>query len=149
MPLFLDCLRIRLPNSRTTQSTHLGISKTVTFQKSVITCLFRAHVYIPVSSWPDGFAFILGFLAPLWVVGGFDSTVHISKEARNASTAIPWAVMLSTAVSCVLGWGAYFRFFVTELDHAESSCFQRLTYPWRSTWEQTLTEYYPTKLDNL
>ncbi|KAJ3803869.1 amino acid/polyamine transporter I [Lentinula aff. lateritia] len=57
-----------------------------------------------LSSWPDGFAFILGFLAPLWVVGGFDSTVHISEEARNASTAIPWAVMLSTAVSCVLGW---------------------------------------------
>ncbi|KAJ3825802.1 amino acid/polyamine transporter I [Lentinula raphanica] len=58
-----------------------------------------------LSSWPDGFAFILGFLAPLWVVGGFDSTVHISEEARNASTAIPWAVMLSTAASCILGWG--------------------------------------------
>ncbi|KAJ3980702.1 amino acid/polyamine transporter I [Lentinula detonsa] len=58
-----------------------------------------------LSSWPDGFAFIIGFLAPLWVVGGFDSTVHISEEARNASTAIPWAVMLSTAATCILGWG--------------------------------------------
>ncbi|KAJ4485271.1 amino acid/polyamine transporter I [Lentinula aciculospora] len=57
-----------------------------------------------LSSWPDGFAFILGFLAPLWVVGGFDSSVHISEEARNASTAIPWAVMLSTAATCILGW---------------------------------------------
>ncbi|KAJ3845790.1 hypothetical protein EV368DRAFT_70433, partial [Lentinula lateritia] len=30
----------------------------------VITHLLRTDVYIPVSSWPDGFAFILGFLAP-------------------------------------------------------------------------------------
>ncbi|KAJ3763379.1 amino acid permease-domain-containing protein [Lentinula raphanica] len=56
------------------------------------------------SLWPDGFAFILSFLAPLWVVGGFDSSVHVSEEARNASTAIPWAIILSTAISCILGW---------------------------------------------
>ncbi|KAJ3992755.1 amino acid/polyamine transporter I, partial [Lentinula boryana] len=58
-----------------------------------------------LSSWPDGFAFILGFLVPLWVVSGFDLSVHISEEARNASTAIPWAVMLSMTASCILGWG--------------------------------------------
>ncbi|KIK65794.1 hypothetical protein GYMLUDRAFT_38280 [Collybiopsis luxurians FD-317 M1] len=57
-----------------------------------------------LSSYPDGFAFILGFLAPLWVVGGFDSSVHISEEARNANVAIPRAVILSTAATCVLGW---------------------------------------------
>ncbi|KAE9388079.1 amino acid transporter [Gymnopus androsaceus JB14] len=57
-----------------------------------------------LSTWPDGFAFIVGFLAPLWVVGGFDSTVHIGEEARNASVAIPWAVILSTATTCILGW---------------------------------------------
>ncbi|KAJ3796129.1 hypothetical protein GGU11DRAFT_757777 [Lentinula aff. detonsa] len=66
--------------------------------------VFPNATYV-VSSSPDGFAFVLGFLAPLWVVGGFDSSVHISEEARNASTAIPWAVMLSTAASCILGWG--------------------------------------------
>ncbi|KAF9074068.1 amino acid/polyamine transporter I [Rhodocollybia butyracea] len=58
-----------------------------------------------LSSWPDGFAFIFGFLAPLWTVGGFDSCVHISEEARNASFAIPWATVLSTAATCILGWG--------------------------------------------
>lgn len=74
-------------------------------------------VSISVSTWPDGFAFILGFLAPLWVVGGFDSTVHIGEEARNASTAIPWAVVLSTATTCLLGWGMFhFRqFFQTDI----------------------------------
>ena len=65
----------------------------------------------PVSSYPNGFAFILGFLAPLWVVGGFDSSVHISEEARNANVAIPRAVVLSTAVTCVLGWGMYFPIY--------------------------------------
>ncbi|KAJ8095070.1 hypothetical protein PM082_010289 [Marasmius tenuissimus] len=60
--------------------------------------------YENLSGWPDGFAFILSFLAPLWVVGGFDSTVHISEEARNANVAIPWAIMFSIVLSCTLGW---------------------------------------------
>ncbi|KAJ7595071.1 amino acid/polyamine transporter I [Mycena floridula] len=57
-----------------------------------------------ISSWPSGYAFILSFLAPLWVVGGFDSTVHLSEEARNANVAIPWAIMSSTTITCILGW---------------------------------------------
>ncbi|ESK88339.1 gaba permease [Moniliophthora roreri MCA 2997] len=57
-----------------------------------------------MSLWPSGFAFVLGFLAPLWVVGGFDCSVHISEEARNANVAIPWAIMSSTTLACVLGW---------------------------------------------
>ncbi|KAF9254651.1 amino acid transporter [Marasmius fiardii PR-910] len=57
-----------------------------------------------VSSWPNGFAFVLGFLAPLWVVGGFDSTVHVSEEARNANIAVPWAIMGAVTLASVLGW---------------------------------------------
>ncbi|KAL4255829.1 Amino Acid-Polyamine-Organocation Transporter [Pleurotus pulmonarius] len=57
-----------------------------------------------MTSWPDGFSFILSFLAPLWVVGGFDSSVHISEEARNANIAVPWAVICAAGLGSVLGW---------------------------------------------
>lgn len=77
-----------------------------------------------VSGWPDGYAFILSFLAPLWAIGNFivfkpsfidsgcdfhlgafDSTVHISEEATNADVAIPYAIILAATSSGVLGWG--------------------------------------------
>ncbi|KAG0692512.1 amino acid/polyamine transporter I [Suillus ampliporus] len=55
--------------------------------------------------WPSGFAFILSFMAPLYTIGGFDASVHMSEEASNAAIAIPWAITGSIAVSAVLGWG--------------------------------------------
>ncbi|KZV68533.1 APC amino acid permease [Peniophora sp. CONT] len=54
--------------------------------------------------WPNGFAFILSFLAPTWTISGFDSSVHVSEEARNAKTAVPWAVVSAVVLSAVLGW---------------------------------------------
>jgi len=48
---------------------------------------------------------ILSFLCPLWAIGAFDSTVHISEEATNANVAIPYAIILATTSSVVLGWG--------------------------------------------
>ncbi|OJA10854.1 hypothetical protein AZE42_06122 [Rhizopogon vesiculosus] len=58
-----------------------------------------------LDGWPSGFAFILSLLAPLYTIGGYDSSVHISEEASNATTAIPWAIVGSIAVSAILGWG--------------------------------------------
>ncbi|KDQ08717.1 hypothetical protein BOTBODRAFT_118262 [Botryobasidium botryosum FD-172 SS1] len=55
------------------------------------------------SGWPDGFAFILSFLAPVWTIGSFDCVVHISEETANAATAVPWAVVNAIAISGVLG----------------------------------------------
>ncbi|CCM01799.1 uncharacterized protein FIBRA_03866 [Fibroporia radiculosa] len=60
--------------------------------------------FVNFSGWPDGFAFILSFLAPLWTISGFDSSLHISEEASNASVAVPWALIGATSVACVLGW---------------------------------------------
>ncbi|RDB16736.1 putative amino-acid permease PB24D3.02c [Hypsizygus marmoreus] len=56
------------------------------------------------SGWPNGYAFILSFLAPLWAIGAFDSTVHISEEATNADVAIPYAIILAATSSGILGW---------------------------------------------
>ncbi|KAI0777534.1 APC amino acid permease [Trametes elegans] len=57
-----------------------------------------------LNGWPNGFAFVLSFLAPLWTIGGFDAPVHISEEASNAQTAVPWAIVGAVWVAGVLGW---------------------------------------------
>ncbi|OJT12376.1 hypothetical protein TRAPUB_11078 [Trametes pubescens] len=54
--------------------------------------------------WPNGFAFVLSFLAPLWTIGGFDSSVHISEEASNARVVVPWAMITTVGIAGVLGW---------------------------------------------
>ncbi|KAJ7647092.1 amino acid/polyamine transporter I [Roridomyces roridus] len=56
------------------------------------------------SGWPDGYAFILSFLAPSWTIAGFDTSVHISEEARNAPYAVPFAILSSTILASILGW---------------------------------------------
>ncbi|KAF7366997.1 APC amino acid permease [Mycena sanguinolenta] len=52
-----------------------------------------------INDWPNGFAFCLSFLTPLWVIAGFDVTAHISEEASNANFAVPWANMMSTGLA--------------------------------------------------
>ncbi len=37
--------------------------------------------------------------------GGFDAPVHISEEASNARTAVPWAIISGVGAAGVLGWG--------------------------------------------
>ena len=46
----------------------------------------------------------LAWLSPVWSIGGFDSCVHISEEASNASTAVPWAIAGAIITAGVLGW---------------------------------------------
>ncbi|KAI8986825.1 APC amino acid permease [Trametes punicea] len=57
-----------------------------------------------LSGWPNGFTFVLSFLAPLWTIGGFDAPVHISEEATNARTAVPWAIVSAVGIAGALGW---------------------------------------------
>ncbi|THV05118.1 amino acid transporter [Dendrothele bispora CBS 962.96] len=57
-----------------------------------------------VSGYSNGFAFFMSLLAPLWSVGGFDSSVHISEEAKNANTAVPFAIMATTTLGCLFGF---------------------------------------------
>jgi len=56
------------------------------------------------TTWPNGFAFFLSFLSPLWTIGAFDSPCHISEEASNAPFAVPFATISSPLVACILGW---------------------------------------------
>jgi len=65
---------------------------------------FALGNFTNLNGWPNGYAFILSFLAPLWTICSFDSAVHISEEAANAATAVPWAIVSAIAVAGVLGW---------------------------------------------
>ncbi|KAH0834008.1 amino acid/polyamine transporter I [Lanmaoa asiatica] len=56
------------------------------------------------NGWPSGYTFILSFLAPLWTICSFDSSVHISEEAANAATAVPWAIVGAIGIAGILGW---------------------------------------------
>jgi amino acid transporter len=37
--------------------------------------------------------------------GSFDSSVHISEEASNAATAVPWAIVNAVGIAGILGVG--------------------------------------------
>ncbi|KAK0466082.1 APC amino acid permease [Desarmillaria tabescens] len=68
------------------------------------TTHFALGEFVNFNGWTDGFAFILSFLAPLWTIGSFDSSVHISEEASNATTVVPWAIVLAVGIAGALGW---------------------------------------------
>ncbi|KAK7059076.1 hypothetical protein VNI00_001700 [Paramarasmius palmivorus] len=70
----------------------------------VNTASYAFGHYENVSGWNNGYAFILSFLAPAWTVAGFDTSVHISEEAKNAPKAVPFAIMSATILSSLLGW---------------------------------------------
>jgi amino acid transporter len=96
----------------------LATSQTVRFVVAIKPLL---AYWVSAYDWPNGFAFFLSFLAPLWTIcpshfhrldpvtehtaGSFDSSVHISEEASNAATAVPWAIVLAIALAGILGWG--------------------------------------------
>lgn len=56
-----------------------------------------------LSSWPNGFAFCLSMLAPVWTICSFDCAVSISEEASNASIAVPAAIVGAIGSAGVLG----------------------------------------------
>lgn len=57
-----------------------------------------------LGSWPNGFAFLLSFLAPLWTVCGFDTSLHLSEEASNAKVSVPIALIAGTFSAAIIGW---------------------------------------------
>ncbi|KAF7373370.1 Gaba permease [Mycena sanguinolenta] len=68
------------------------------------TAEFALGKFQNFNGWPNGYAFILSFLAPLWTICSFDSSVHISEEASNAATAVPWAIVCAIGIAGVLGF---------------------------------------------
>lgn len=52
----------------------------------------------------NGWAFMLSFLTPVWVVSGFESAATIAEEASNAAKAVPFAMVSSLVTATVTGW---------------------------------------------
>jgi amino acid transporter len=48
-----------------------------------------------LTTWPQGWAFMLSWLSPIWTIGAFDSCVHMSEEAANATKAVPYGIIMS------------------------------------------------------
>ena len=46
--------------------------------------------------------------------GVYDAPVHISEEAANARTAVPFAIIGSAVIVGILGWGTYLCPFVVS-----------------------------------
>lgn len=57
-----------------------------------------------LTGWPVGWTFFLSWLSPIWTIGAFDSCVHISEEAKNATKAVPWGILGSIGLCWSLGF---------------------------------------------
>ncbi|KAI0997747.1 putative amino-acid permease [Podosphaera aphanis] len=56
-------------------------------------------------SWSNnGWAFMMSFLTPVWVVSGFESAATIAEEASNAAKAVPFAMVSSLVTAMFTGW---------------------------------------------
>lgn len=56
------------------------------------------------SDWPTGWQFCLSFMTAVWTIGAFDSCVHMSEEATNASYGIPIGINGAITVCGIIGW---------------------------------------------
>ncbi|KIX94745.1 uncharacterized protein Z520_09435 [Fonsecaea multimorphosa CBS 102226] len=66
-----------------------------------------SYIFTHVSNlteWPSGWTFMLSWLSPIWTIGGFDSAVHISEEATNATKAAPLGILFSIGSCWLFGW---------------------------------------------
>ena len=57
-----------------------------------------------MSDWPKGWQFCLSFMTAVWTIGAFDSCVHMSEEAKNASYGVPIGICGSITTCGFLGF---------------------------------------------
>ncbi|CAK7891892.1 GABA-specific permease [[Candida] anglica] len=55
------------------------------------------------SMWPKGWQFMLSWMPSIWTIGAFDSCIHMSEEAHNATRAIPIGILGSISACFGLG----------------------------------------------
>jgi len=78
------------------------------------------HHELPGSSLDSWWVSVQLYCLLTLLAAGFDTSVHISEEARNAPRAVPFAIMCATILSSVVGWSEwrYLLTYVTILDLA-------------------------------
>ncbi len=79
----------------------VGTSKNLHHFNSAKTIFVEVQNY---SNWPIGFQFVLSMMTAVWTIGAFDSCVHMSEEARNASFGVPIGITGSISFCGVVGF---------------------------------------------
>lgn len=57
-----------------------------------------------IRTWSSGWSFVLSWMPAVWTIGAFDSCLHLSEEAMNASKSIPVGIIGSITTCWILGW---------------------------------------------
>ncbi|KZO95119.1 amino acid transporter [Calocera viscosa TUFC12733] len=60
--------------------------------------------FVNGTGWPDGFAFLMSWLAVIWTMSGYDAPFHLAEEASNANVAAPRAIVMTGVSGGILGW---------------------------------------------
>lgn len=57
------------------------------------------------SNWPSGWQIMMaGFQPAVWVIGAFDSCIHMSEEAKSATKAVPIGILTSISMCWIIGF---------------------------------------------
>jgi amino acid transporter len=54
--------------------------------------------------YPYGYAFAIGLLQAQWTFTGYDASAHITEETVDPTRNAPWGMVLSVAISGLVGW---------------------------------------------
>lgn len=87
--LFIMCVGIPIGAAR---ERNINSAKFVFTQQANLT-----------EGWPYGLVFFISWVAVTWTIGAFDSCIHLSEEASNATTAVPYSIILSISMAVFLG----------------------------------------------
>lgn len=55
-------------------------------------------------TWSTGWSFMLSWMPAVWTIGAFDSCLHLSEEAKNASRSVPFGIIGSISICWIVGW---------------------------------------------
>jgi amino acid transporter len=65
---------------------------------------FFARITSNTEGWPYWWAFIVGLLQAQWTFTGFDASASVSEETVDPTRRVPWGIVMSVAVSAVVGY---------------------------------------------
>lgn len=56
------------------------------------------------SGWSNGVVFLIGMSNPNFAYGGIDGAIHLAEDAKNAVTAVPWALVTTISIGFITTW---------------------------------------------
>ncbi|KAK6197918.1 amino acid/polyamine transporter I [Scheffersomyces amazonensis] len=78
----------------------IGVSRSHSFNNG-------AYIFGKIENfrtWSPGWSFMLSWMPAIWTIGGYDSVIHCSEEAKQAQKAIPYGILGSIGACWIIGW---------------------------------------------